>query len=125
MHDPEVLVAVKVHVTGSPDPGVAVMVTVAPISNPDPMFIVGVSSAVLLSVELLPRSEAVARSGVPGAPNGVTLTELEATESPALFTAFIVTEEYVVPFVKPEIVKGDVVDDGLSAVYVLPLVEYL
>jgi hypothetical protein len=124
VHDPEVLVAVKGHVTGLPDPGVAVMVTVAPTSNPDPIFIVGVSSAVLLSVELLPRSEAVARSGVPGAPNGVTLTELEATESPALFTAFIVTE-YVVPFVKPEIVKGDVVDDGLSAVYVLPLVEYL
>ena len=98
-----------------PDPGVAVKVTVAPFNNPDPMAIVGVSSAVLLSVELLPRSEVLARSGVPGAPNGVTLTELEATESPALLTAFIVTE-YVVPFVKPEIVKGDVVDDGLSAV---------
>ena len=124
MHDPEVLVAIMMQVTGLPDPGVAVMVTVAPTSKPDPMFIVGVSSAVLLSVELLPRSEAVARSGVPGAPNGVTLTELEATESPALFTAFIVTE-YVVPFVKPEIVKGGVVDEGLNAVYVLPSVEYL
>jgi hypothetical protein len=119
-----VLVAVKVHVTGLPDPGVAVMVTVAPTSNPDPIFIVGVSSAVLLSVELLPRSEAVSRSGIPGAPNGVTITKLEATESPALFTAFIVTE-YGVPFVKPEIVKGDVVDEGLSAVSALPLVEYL
>ena len=111
------------HVTGLPDPGVAVMVTVAPTSNPDPIFIVGVSSAVFLSVELLPRSEAESRVGVPGAPNGVTLTELEAPESPALFTAFIVTE-YGVPFVKPEIVKGDVDDGGLSAVYAPPLVEY-
>jgi hypothetical protein len=69
----------------------------------------------------LPQLSEVGGDGVVA---GVTLTELEATESPALFTAFIVTE-YVVPFVKPEIVKGDVVDDGLSAVYALPSVEYL
>ena len=75
----------------------------------------GVSSEVLLSVLLVPRSEAASRSGVPGAPKGVTETAVEAVESPALFTAFRVIE-YVVPFVSPGIVIGDVASAGFKAV---------
>jgi hypothetical protein len=55
---------------------------------------------------------------------GVTLTDDDAVPAPAAFTAFNWTE-YVVPFVKPVIVIGLVVSEGLNAVNVdPPFVEY-
>ena len=80
MHDPLVVVAVNAaQVTGEPDAGVAVSVTTAPETR-DETVKVGVSSEVLLSVLLVPRSEAASRSGVPGAANGVTETAAEEFE---------------------------------------------
>jgi hypothetical protein len=55
---------------------------------------------------------------------GVPLTAFDATESPMAFMALIVTE-YAVPFVRPVMVNGLVVDAGERAVYVVPSVEYL
>jgi hypothetical protein len=46
---------------------------------------------------------------------GVPLTAFEATESPTALTALIVTE-YAVPFVRPVMVNGLVVDAGERAV---------
>ncbi len=46
---------------------------------------------------------------------GVPLTAFDAAESPTELTALIVTE-YAVPFVRPVMVKGLVVDAGESAV---------
>jgi hypothetical protein len=46
---------------------------------------------------------------------GVPLTAFDATESPMALTALIVTE-YAVPFVRPVMVKGLVVDAGERAV---------
>ena len=46
---------------------------------------------------------------------GVPLTAFDAAESPMELTALIVTE-YAVPFVRPVMVKGLVVDAGESAV---------
>jgi hypothetical protein len=46
---------------------------------------------------------------------GVPLTVFDAAESPMAFTALIVTE-YAVPFVRPVLVNGLVVDAGESAV---------
>jgi len=46
---------------------------------------------------------------------GVSLTAFDAAESPTALTALIVTE-YAVPFVRPVMVNGLVVDAGESAV---------
>jgi hypothetical protein len=107
-------VDVKEQVADPPPLRVAVNVTEA-FATRDERENVGVSSEVLLSVLLVPRSEAASRSGVPGAPKGVTETAVEAVESPALFTAFRVIE-YVVPLVSPGIVIGDVASAGFKAV---------
>ena len=50
---------------------------------------------------------------------GVPLTALDSAPAPTLFTAFNFTE-YEVPFVKPVITIGDVVDAGLKAVNEVP-----
>jgi hypothetical protein len=61
---PVVEVAVKVQVVAAPEAGVAVRVTNAPLTN-EPIFIVGVLSEVILSIEDVPRSEATSNVGVP------------------------------------------------------------
>jgi hypothetical protein len=61
---PVVEAAVKVQVTAVPDAGVAVSVTTEPFTKV-PIFIVGVLSEVILSVEDVPRSDAVSNVGVP------------------------------------------------------------
>ena len=71
MHEPVVVVAVKIQVTAVPDAGVAVKVTVAPTVRP-PILIVGVLSFVILSVLEVPVSEAESRVGVPGATKAPT-----------------------------------------------------
>jgi hypothetical protein len=76
---PEPLVAVKLHVTGEPELGVAVTVTAAPVVNPV-KSIVGVSSAVSLSVEDDPKSELEFKSGVLGAPIETVTVLLDTAE---------------------------------------------
>ena len=62
--------------------------------------------------------------GAPGVVYGVALDTADAAPDPPAFTARSATP-YVVPFVRPEIVKGEVVDAGLSVVHVEPeFVEY-
>jgi hypothetical protein len=65
VQDPEVPTAVNVQVCAEPDAGVAVSVTVAP-STKSVKLNVGVSSAVLLSVPEVPKSDPLAKSGMPG-----------------------------------------------------------
>ena len=80
MHDPSVVVAVNAaQVTGEPDAGVAVRVTTAPETREETLN-VGVSSAVLLSVPLVPRSEAASRSGVPGVAGLIEIVFVDAAE---------------------------------------------
>ena len=79
MHEPVVPVAVNEQVTAEPDAGVAVRVTTVPDSI-DVMVKVGVSSAVLLSVLLVPRSEAASRSGVPGVAGLIEMVLVDAAE---------------------------------------------
>ena len=79
MHDPLVLVAVNEQVTAEPDAGVAVRVTTVPDSI-DVMVKVGVSSAVLLSVGLLPKSEPASRSGAAGAAGLIEIVLVDAAE---------------------------------------------
>ena len=55
---------------------------------------------------------------------GVPVKMFDAAESPIALTALIVTE-YVVPFVRPEMVNGLKIDAGFNAKYVTPFVEYL
>jgi hypothetical protein len=55
---------------------------------------------------------------------GVPVTMFDAAESPIALTALMVTE-YVVPFVRPEMVNGLDVVAGFNAKYVTPSVEYL
>ena len=82
MHDPLVVVAVNAaQVTGEPDAGVAVRVTTAPETREETLN-VGVSSDVLLSALLVPKSEPASRSGVPGAAKGVTENAVEGLENP-------------------------------------------
>ena len=87
-------VEVKEQVEVPPPLRVAVNVTAA-FAARDERENVGVSSEVLLSVLLVPRSEAASRSGVPGAANGVTDTVddgLEMDPPPVLYKALIVIE---------------------------------
>ena len=56
MQEPDPEVAINVHTVGEPDVGVAVKVTVAPTANPL-TSIVGVSSAVFLSLLKDPKSD--------------------------------------------------------------------
>ena len=79
MHEPVVPVAVNEQVTAEPDAGVAVRVTTVPDSI-DVMVKVGVSSAVLLSVGLLPKSEPASRSGVPGVAGLIEMVLIDAAE---------------------------------------------
>ena len=76
MHEPVVPVAVNEQVTG---PGVAVRVTTVPDSR-DETLNVGVSSAVLLSVGLLPKSEPASRSGAAGAAGLIEIVLVDAAE---------------------------------------------
>ena len=76
MHEPVVPVAVNEQVTG---PGVAVRVTTVPDSR-DETLNIGVSSAVLLSVELLPKSEPASRSGAAGAAGLIEIVLVDAAE---------------------------------------------
>ena len=55
---------------------------------------------------------------------GVPVKMFDAAESPIALTALMVTE-YVVPFVRPEMVNGLKIDEGFNAKYVTPFVEYL
>ena len=55
----------KLQVCAEPEAGVAVNTTVAPLIKLSKLK-VGVSSAVLLSVLEVPKSDAVAKSGMPG-----------------------------------------------------------
>ena len=55
---------------------------------------------------------------------GVPVKMFDAAESPIALTALMVTE-YVVPFVRPEMVNGLKIDAGFNAKYVTPFVEYL
>ena len=66
-------------VTALPEAGVAVTVTLAP-DKMDGTENVGVSSEVLLSVLLVPRSEAASRSGVPGVPGLIEIVLVDAAE---------------------------------------------
>ena len=66
-------------VTALPEAGVAVTVTLAP-DKMDGTENVGVSSEVLLSVLLVPRSEAVSRSGVPGVAGLIEIVFVDAVE---------------------------------------------
>ena len=62
--------------------------------------------------------------GAPGVVYGVALDTVDAVPDPPVFTARNAMP-YVVPFVRLEIVKGEVVDAGLSVVHVEPeFVEY-
>ena len=79
MQDPLVPVEVNEQVTGLPEAGVAVKVTLAP-DTMDDRENVGVSSEVLLSVLLVPRSEAASRSGVPGVPGLIEIVFVDAAE---------------------------------------------
>ena len=79
VQEPLVLVAVNEQVTAEPDAGVAVRVTTVPDSI-DVMVKVGVSSAVLLSVLLVPRSEVASRSGVPGVAGLIEMVLVDAAE---------------------------------------------
>ncbi len=78
MHEPVVPVAVNEQVTGFPL-GVAVRVTTVPDSR-DETLNIGVSSAVLLSVELLPKSEPASRSGAAGAAGLIEIVLVDAAE---------------------------------------------
>ena len=71
MHEPVVVVAVKIQVTGVPEAGVAVKVTVAPTVSP-PTFIVGVLSLVILSEFEVPESDPESSVGVVGATKAPT-----------------------------------------------------
>ena len=79
MQDPLVPVEVNEQVTGLPEAGVAVKVTLAP-DKRDERENVGVSSEVLLSVLLVPRSEAASRSGVPGVAGLIEIVFVDAAE---------------------------------------------
>ena len=79
MHEPLDVIAVNEHVTGLPEIGVAVRSTIVPVST-EATENVGVSSAVLLSVLLVPRSEPISRSGVPGAAGLIVMEFVENTE---------------------------------------------
>ena len=62
--------------------------------------------------------------GAPGVVYGVALETADAVPDPPAFTARSAMP-YVVPFVRPEIVRGEVVDAGLRVVHVEPeFVEY-
>ena len=78
MQDPLVPVEVNEQVTTFPELGVAATVTLAPEIR-DERVNVGVSSEVLLS-SFAPRSEAVSRSGVPGAAGLIVMEFVEQTE---------------------------------------------
>ena len=66
----------------------------------------------------------LAAESVSGVAAGVTVTALEAAPGPMLLTARSLTR-YAVPLVRPVIVIGDVVEDGLRVVHVAPSsVEY-
>lgn len=84
-------VEVKEQVADPPPLRVAVNVTAA-FAARDESENVGVSSEVLLSVLLVPRSEVASRSGVPGAAIGVTETAEDANEFPVEFLAFNLIE---------------------------------
>ena len=79
MHEPVVPVAVNEQVTAEPDVGVAVRVTTVPDSREETLN-VGVSSAVLLSVGLLPKSEPSSRSGAAGAAGLIEMVLIDAAE---------------------------------------------
>ena len=79
MQDPLVPVEINEQVTGLPEPGIAVKVTLAP-DTMDDRENVGVSSEVLLSVLLVPRSEAASRSGVPGVAGLIEIVLVDAAE---------------------------------------------
>jgi len=66
----------------------------------------------------------LAAAGVSGVAAGVTVTALEAAPGPMLLTARSLTR-YAVPLVRPVMVIGDAVEDGLRVVHEVPLsVEY-
>jgi hypothetical protein len=93
-------VATNTQVTADPLAGVAVIVTVAPVSNPV-RLIVGVLSAVMLSVDDIPVSEEVARSGAEGA---LTLVLNATSETNEIFPALSRTTIYafkLLPCVSP------------------------
>ena len=79
MQEPLVPTAMNEQVTGFPTLGVAVRVTTVPDSI-DVMVKVGVSSAVLLSVGLLPKSEPASRSGAAGAAGLIEIVLVDAAE---------------------------------------------
>ena len=80
VQDPLVVVAVNAgHDTGEPVAGVAVSVTTAPETR-DETLNVGVSSAVLLSIGLLPKSEPASRSGAAGAAGLIEIVLVDAAE---------------------------------------------
>ena len=92
--------ATNTQVTADPLAGVAVIVTVAPVSNPV-RLIVGVLSAVMLSVDDIPVSEEVARSGAEGA---LTLVLNATSETNEIFPALSRTTIYafkLLPCVSP------------------------
>ena len=76
---PLVPAATKEHVTGFPELGVAVSITSVPISIDDTSK-VGVSSEVLLSVSLVPRSDDALRSGVSGPAGLIVMVFADAAE---------------------------------------------
>ena len=62
--------------------------------------------------------------GAPGVVYGVALDTADAVPDPPAFTARSAMP-YVVPFVRPEMVNGEVVEAGVSVVHVEPeFVEY-
>jgi hypothetical protein len=81
VHEPVDPEAVNVQVTGLPVEGVAVTVTEAPEVSPA-KSIVGVLSAVELSVEEVPKSEPDAKFGTEGTAIVVVITTLDTAETP-------------------------------------------
>jgi hypothetical protein len=100
VHEPDVLEATKIQVTADPLAGVAVTVTVAPLAKPV-RSMVGVLSAVMLSVDEIPVSDEDAKSGTDGA----LMLVLKATsETKEIFPAASLTTMYafkLLPCVRP------------------------
>jgi hypothetical protein len=100
VHAPVEPEATKVHVDGDPLAGVAVTVTVAPFAKPV-RSIVGVLSAVMLSVEEIPVSDEDDKSGVEGA---LTLVLRATSETNEIFPALSRTTMYafkLAPWLRP------------------------
>lgn len=100
------------HVTVALPDLLAVMVTVLP-SGTAPADIAGVLSLVRSSVDNVPRSEAVMRSGAEGADGGVVSTEIvRPPVGPAVFPAGSVADDVIAQSPGASVPKSQLVPDG-------------